>query len=78
MFLLYIQVFDSWAKVQSGIMSGNNMNFGDFDQCLSTQHTTSNDGKIKGQYCMVFYKYSDKLKNLKKSSLSDIFNVNEM
>ena len=71
-------MFDSWAKVQSGIMSGNNMNFGDYDQCLNTQHTTSKDEKIKGQFCMVFYKYSDKFKNAKKSSLSDVFNLNEM
>lgn len=73
-----IQVFDSWAKVQSGIMSGNNMNFGDYDQCLKTQHT-SKDGQISGQFCMVFYKYTDKFKNTEKfSSLSSFFNFKEM
>ncbi|CAO1419826.1 unnamed protein product [Diamesa serratosioi] len=74
-----LKMFDSWAKVQSGISSGNTMNFGDFQQCLDTQHS-SEDIQIKGQYCMVFYKYTDKLKkdNVEKSSLSDIFNYKEI
>ena len=55
------------------------MNFGDFDQCLDTQHSFK-DGQLKGQYCMIFYKYTNKLNNvnIKKSSLSNVFNVNEM
>lgn len=48
------EVFDAWAKIQSGFDSGNNVNFGSFDQCLSIQHRVGTE-TIQGQHCMIFY-----------------------
>jgi hypothetical protein len=33
-----LEVFDSWAKLQSGFAMGNIRNMGHFDQCLRTYH----------------------------------------
>lgn len=60
-------VFDSWSKQQSGMLNGNNLNYGDLDQCIKVQH-----GNIKGQFCMVFYKYSDKSSSLNVKSFASI------
>lgn len=42
-------MYDSSAKVPSGILRGNVNQLGDFDQCLDA---ISNDKNIKGQYCL--------------------------
>lgn len=53
-FVLSCKVFDAWAKIQSGFDSGNVINFGSFDQCLSIQEQYET-GTIQGQHCMIFY-----------------------
>ena len=65
-------VFDSWSKEQSGMLHGNNINYGDLDQCIKVQH-----GNVKGQFCMMFYKYLDKSNSLvsKKFASIDFFNL---
>lgn len=45
-------MFDASSKIQSTILSGNLIDFGGFDQCLSIEEQT-NSGVIKGQHCMV-------------------------
>ena len=43
-------MYDSTAKLPSGILRGNGNQFGDFDQCLSIgRDKTSN---IEGKYCL--------------------------
>lgn len=42
-------MYDSSAKMPSGILNGNINQLGDFDQCLKTNAI---DKKIKGQYCL--------------------------
>lgn len=32
------RLIDTWAKVDSGYLSGNTFNFGDFDSCINFQH----------------------------------------
>jgi len=44
-------VYDSSAKIPSGILNGNVNQFGDFDQCLKVND--ENLG-IKGQYCLTY------------------------
>lgn len=50
-------MLDSWGKIQSGILTGNLVNFGNYDQCLRLNEII--DDKliytIRGKYCMVFY-----------------------
>lgn len=47
--MLIILVYDSNAKITSGILNGNINQFGDFDMCLSAK----SEEKIKGKYCLV-------------------------
>ncbi|XP_050426584.1 nose resistant to fluoxetine protein 6-like [Adelges cooleyi] len=46
-----LKMYDSTAKIPSGILNGNINQFGDFDQCLN-----ANDQKlgIQGQYCLTY------------------------
>nr|CAD7256295.1 unnamed protein product [Timema shepardi] len=47
-------VYDSSAKLPSGILRGNTNQFGDFDQCLSVKGSDPSTPKdlIRGQYCL--------------------------
>lgn len=42
-------MYDSSAKISSGILNGNVNYFGDFDQCLSINGP---DDDFTGQYCL--------------------------
>ncbi|XP_027843539.2 nose resistant to fluoxetine protein 6-like [Aphis gossypii] len=46
-----LRMYDSSAKIPSGILNGNVNQFGDFDQCLKVND--ENLG-IKGQYCLTY------------------------
>lgn len=48
-----LELFDSWAKVQAGYLSGNLQNLGNFDQCSKFEYDTLSSGIIQGQYCLV-------------------------
>lgn len=41
-------VFDTWGKIQSGILHGNNNNPGHFSDCVKFRHK-----ELRGQHCMV-------------------------
>lgn len=47
----FFVVFDATAKLQAGILSGNLVNLGFFEQCLQISAETL-DGRIKGKYCL--------------------------
>lgn len=51
---LSVLVFDLSAKLQSGVLSGNHQNPGDFLECVSFKHGTEVH-KFEGQHCMVFF-----------------------
>ncbi|XP_059482018.1 O-acyltransferase like protein-like [Neocloeon triangulifer] len=42
-----LKIVDSSSKIQSGILSGNIKNYGNFDECIDTQKNS-----IKGKYCL--------------------------
>lgn len=44
-----ISVYDSAAKLPSGVLNGNVNQLGDFDMCLGA---LSGDGGVQGQYCL--------------------------
>lgn len=52
-----LNVFDSWGKTQSGMFSGNVVNFGHYEQCLQVKHYFDDDadGVFQGQHCMIFF-----------------------
>lgn len=47
---------DATAKLQSGIMAGNQANLGDFDECLAIKEEMQSDSpkynKLYGKYCL--------------------------
>ncbi|PSN54851.1 hypothetical protein C0J52_12407 [Blattella germanica] len=45
-----LQMYDSSAKLPSGILKGNVNQFGDFDQCLAIE--TDESSNIEGKYCL--------------------------
>lgn len=55
-----LKVFDAWGKSQSGLFSGNLINFGHYEQCLEIKHkfNDTSAGYFFGQHCMVFFKDS--------------------
>ncbi|KAG5670728.1 hypothetical protein PVAND_000972 [Polypedilum vanderplanki] len=52
-----MEMFDYWAKIQSGLSAGQSQNFGHFDECIDFTHTSSSSsvGTIQGQHCMIFH-----------------------
>lgn len=43
---------DSWGGVPSGLFSGNSVDFGNYDQCVSIDESTSL-GRVTGQHCLL-------------------------
>lgn len=52
----FISVLDATAKIPSGLLQGNGIQLGNFDQCLEVrarvQLDTGSIVKIQGQYCL--------------------------
>ncbi|XP_044743936.1 O-acyltransferase like protein [Chrysoperla carnea] len=51
-----IKMYDSSAKIPSGILSGNLNQLGDFDECVNSH---SDDGEISGQYCLTYFQIDE-------------------
>lgn len=49
----YVSVLDSTSRFQSGILTGNNIDLGNFDECLETSH--SQNSILRTQYCLLKY-----------------------
>lgn len=65
-----MKVFDAWGRSQSGLFSGNLINFGHYEQCIEMRHEFSDkgDGVFQGQHCMIFFKGSGVNSNLSSFS----------
>ncbi|XP_065079918.1 nose resistant to fluoxetine protein 6-like [Ochlerotatus camptorhynchus] len=48
-----LRLYDSWGKWPSGQFSGNQYDFGNYDQCREYIHQHADVGLISGRYCMV-------------------------
>lgn len=48
-------MFDSNAKLPSGLLNGNVNQLGDFDQCLGVEQP---GGSVRGQYCLAYIEVS--------------------
>lgn len=44
---------DACGKPQSGILAGNLIELGNFDQCIAVAHSRSPGDKFEGQYCLM-------------------------
>lgn len=72
-----IKVFDTWAKIQAGVLSGNLQNPGSFTKCVSFSYTdeTSSISTIQGQHCMVSFAAKE---NVSFTRNDEIFDWREM
>lgn len=54
---IFFQVFDTWGKIQSGVLVGNRVNFGHFTECINFRYEAEPNGVgvIQGQHCLVAY-----------------------
>lgn len=44
---------DSSGKIPTGLLNGNIINLGDYDQCVSTSSEMNESTPFHGQYCLV-------------------------
>lgn len=53
-------MIDSWTKFQAGVLYGNRLDFGNYDQCLDFEHRSSDAGvgSIQGQHCLIYFQAS--------------------
>jgi len=45
-------VIDSWGSLPSGILYGNLIDLGNFDECLGIDHFVNSSHSVQGQYCL--------------------------
>ena len=77
-FITDIAVFDSWTKFQSGVLFGNTIDFGNYEQCIDFKFESKDMdiGMIEGKHCMIFYRSTT---NASSPELTDgIFDWTEM
>lgn len=48
-------MLDATAKPQTGILSGNIMHIGNYDECLNVTQIYENRTKIQGKYCTLLW-----------------------
>lgn len=69
-------MLDSWTKIPSGILTGNTIDFGNYDQCVEIRQNPipSSLGEIQGKHCVVYYgAVANKTLDSNESALIDIF-----
>jgi hypothetical protein len=54
--LLLVSVWDSSAKAQTALMTGNLNSLGNFDECISVQNIFNHDSYFSGQHCLATLK----------------------
>ncbi|XP_016995340.2 nose resistant to fluoxetine protein 6 [Drosophila takahashii] len=48
-----LKMIDSWGSLPSGILSGNLIDLGNFDECLGIDHPVANSSRrVQGKYCL--------------------------
>ena len=51
-----VLVWDSSAKAQTGLMTGNLNSLGNFDECISIKNVSNYDINFSGQHCLATVK----------------------
>ncbi|XP_016936646.3 nose resistant to fluoxetine protein 6 [Drosophila suzukii] len=47
-----LKMIDSWGSLPSGILYGNLIDLGNFDECLGIDHFVNSSHSVQGQYCL--------------------------
>lgn len=79
--ILMFSVWDSSAKLQSGLLTGNLNSLGNFDECVSITDVQNLTGSFSGQHCLAtFYPLntsaSDAMGQTLKQLMEDEENIN--
>ncbi|KAJ9592884.1 hypothetical protein L9F63_015462, partial [Diploptera punctata] len=53
------QMLDSSAKLQAGMLTGNMIAMGDFDECISVANVKTEFGTFKGKHCLATLTWSN-------------------
>jgi hypothetical protein len=53
---LLLSVWDSSAKLQSGLVTGNLNSLGNFDECINIRDVQDVTGVLSGKYCLATLK----------------------
>ncbi|GFG33259.1 hypothetical protein Cfor_03997 [Coptotermes formosanus] len=51
-----VKMWDSSAKIQTGLMTGNLNSLGNFDECISVKNISNHDTYFSGQHCLATLK----------------------
>lgn len=51
-----VEIYDTWTKLQFGLLDGNLVDFGLFDKCVKFRKDMRNDGVFQGQHCMTGFR----------------------
>jgi hypothetical protein len=51
-----VEIFDTWTKLQFGLLEGNLVDFGLFDKCVRFETNLGVDGTFRGQHCMTGFR----------------------
>lgn len=49
---IVISVLDATAKLQSGVLVGNLVSIGNFDQCIAVKDVQTHFGPFSGKHCL--------------------------
>lgn len=60
-------MIDSWGSVPTGILNGNMVDLGNYDECLGIDHVVASSHSVQGKYCFA---------KLTLSSLSEYWSLN--
>jgi Nose resistant-to-fluoxetine protein, N-terminal domain len=51
-----VEIYDTWTKLQFGLLEGNVVDFGLFDKCVRLRRDMGDDGEFRGQHCMTGFR----------------------
>lgn len=66
-------MISSWSNLNADFLYGNTFDFGNFEQCLSIHHESSEIGVVSGQYCL-FQFYSTSNRTIPQAADSSFYN----
>ncbi|EDW77538.2 uncharacterized protein Dwil_GK24554 [Drosophila willistoni] len=68
-----IKMLDSWGSIPSGMISGNTIDLGNYDQCYKINLESEEDGNnLKGKYCLASLPFGKLIDSEESSFISSI------
>ncbi|XP_017055197.1 nose resistant to fluoxetine protein 6 [Drosophila ficusphila] len=51
-----LKMIDSWGSLPSGILTGNLIDLGNYDECMGVDHAVTTSHSIRGKYCLARFR----------------------